>query len=198
MKLIRGFLLDIDGTLVESNDAHAHAWVKAFAESGREVSYETIRPLIGMGGDKLLPQVSGLLADSHEGKQISDRRAAIFLREYLPRVRPCRGAEDLLNKLRDLKLRLTVASSAKREELQALLKICNAGWLIRSATSSDDADRSKPDPDILHVALRAIDLQADEVLFLGDTPYDVEAGKKSKDRSDRSALWWMEGFGFKG
>jgi HAD superfamily hydrolase (TIGR01509 family) len=180
MKPIRGFLLDIDGTLIDSNNEHARAWVEALAENGRDVSFEAVRPLIGMGGDKLIPHVCGISANSQEGKQISDCRGAIFLHKYLPRLRPCRGTEDLLDKFQDLKLRLTVASSAKREELQALLRICNAGWLIRSATSSDDAERSKPDPDIVHVALREIDLKADEVIFLGDTPYDVEAGKKAR------------------
>src|SRR5438046_2143550 len=83
MKPVRGVLLDIDGTLVASNDAHAHAWVKALAESGRKVAFEIVRPLIGMGGDKLLPKVCGLDAESEVGQQISDRRAAIFLKEYL-------------------------------------------------------------------------------------------------------------------
>jgi HAD superfamily hydrolase (TIGR01509 family) len=180
MKLIRGVLLDIDGTLVDSNDAHAHAWVKAFTENGRDVSFETVRPLIGMGGDKLIPNISGISANSDEGKRISDRRAAIFLHEYLPNLRPCRGAEDLLQKLRDRKLRLGVASSAKKDELQALLKICKASWLLHSATSSDDADHSKPDPDIIHAAVDEIGLRYDEIVLVGDTPYDVEAGRKAK------------------
>ena len=94
MKTVRGLLLDVDGTLVESNDAHARAWVKALAESGREVAFEAVRPFIGMGGDKLLPKVCGLDAASRDGKRVSARRQEIFLREYLPHLRPCRGAKN--------------------------------------------------------------------------------------------------------
>ncbi|VTR93127.1 had-superfamily subfamily variant 1 : Uncharacterized protein OS=Sorangium cellulosum So0157-2 GN=SCE1572_50600 PE=4 SV=1: HAD_2 [Gemmata massiliana] len=179
MQPVRGVLLDIDGTLVESNDAHAHAWVKALAESGKAVAFETVRPLIGMGGDKLLPKVCGLDAESPEGKRISDRRAAIFLSEYLPKLRACRGAEALLHQLKERGLKLAVASSATKDELGPLLKVCGADRVIEAATSSDDADRSKPDPDIVHAALGEIELPPDAVVLLGDTPYDVEAARKA-------------------
>jgi HAD superfamily hydrolase (TIGR01509 family) len=179
MKPIRGVLLDIDGTLVDSNDAHAHAWVKALAENGRQASFETVRPLIGMGGDKLLPKVCGVDAESEEGKRISERRATIFLKEYLPHLKPTRGAENLLHQLKKRGLRLAVASSAKKNELDPLLKICAADRVIEAATSSDDADNSKPDPDIIHAALDEIGLPSSEVVMLGDTPYDVEAARKA-------------------
>lgn len=179
MEPVRGVLLDIDGTLADSNDAHAHAWVAALAESGRAVPFEIVRPLIGMGGDKLLPKVSGLDAGAGEGKQVSDRRAAIFKSEYLPHLRPCRGAADLLRRLKDRGLKLAAASSAKADELGPLLKVCGADRVIDAATSSDDADRSKPDPDILHAALRELGLPADAVVLVGDTPYDVEAARRA-------------------
>ena len=179
MKSVRGVLLDIDGTLVESNDAHAHAWVKALAERNRNVPFAVVRPLIGMGGDKLLPRVSGLAADSPEGKAISDRRKAIFLGEYLPHLRPCRGAKELLDRLAERGLKLVVASSAKKDELGPLLKVCGADRLIESATSSDDAEESKPDPDILHAAITKSGLPAEQLVMLGDTPYDVEAARRA-------------------
>ncbi len=178
-KPVRGILLDIDGTLVESNDAHAHAWVKALAENGRDVPFEDVRSLIGMGGDKLLPRVCGLDAESKEGKTVSKRRGEIFLSEYLPHLRPTRGAKDLLVKLKAQGLKLAVASSAKEAELDPLLKLCEADEVIESATSSDDAEGSKPDPDILHAALEKIGLSAGDVVMLGDTPYDVEAARKA-------------------
>ena len=153
MNPVRGVLLDIDGTLVESNDAHAHAWVEALAESGRSVAFEAVRPLIGMGGDKLLPKVTGLDPESPEGKKISDRRSVIFTSEFLPHLKPCRGAEELLRALKDRGLKMAVASSSKKKELKALLKVCGADRVIEAATSSDDAENSKPDPDILHALL---------------------------------------------
>lgn len=179
MKPVRGILLDIDGTLVDSNEAHAHAWLKALAENGFQVPYFKVRPLIGMGSDKLLPRVCGVTLDSPQGKRISDRRAEIFKTEYLPRLKPTPGASELLHHLNDKGVRLAVASSAKKDELKQLLKICEGDSLIQSATSSDDAEHSKPDPDIVHAALEQIELPANQVAFLGDTPYDVEAGHKA-------------------
>jgi HAD superfamily hydrolase (TIGR01509 family) len=182
MKPIRGFLLDIDGTLVDSNPAHARAWAEALAENGHPVSVEVIQPLIGMGGDKLLPRVTGIDPESKQGKSISRRRKEIFLTDYLPHLKPTRGAMELLQALQDRGLEMSVATSAKKEELEPLLKICSADRYIRSATSSDDADRSKPDPDIIEAALDRIHLGADEVVMLGDTPYDIEAARKAKVR----------------
>ncbi len=179
MKTIRGVLLDIDGTLVESNDAHARAWAKALAESGREVAFEAVRPLIGMGGDKLLPKVCGLDAASRDGKRVSARRQDIFLTEYLPHLRPGRGAEEQLDFLAARGYKMAVASSAKKDELGPLLKVCGADRVIEAATSSDDAEESKPDPDILHAALKEIGLPATDVVMLGDAPYDVEAARRA-------------------
>ena len=179
MEPVRGVLLDIDGTLVDSNDAHAHAWVKALAEAGHVVAFDAVRRRIGMGGDKLLPEVCGLDAESAAGKAVSDRRGAIFKAESLPYLRPCRGAGELLGKLKALGLNLAVASSAKADELAPLLKVCGADRVIDSATSSDDAEGSKPDPDILHAALARMKLPAAAVVMLGDTPYDVEAARRA-------------------
>jgi phosphoglycolate phosphatase-like HAD superfamily hydrolase len=88
----------------------------------------------------------------------------------------------LLARLRKEGLRLAVASSAKEEELKALLRVCAAEELAQSSTSSDDASHSKPDPDIVHAALQHIKLAADQVILLGDTPYDVEAGTRAAVR----------------
>lgn len=179
MSHLRGVLLDIDGTLVASNDAHARAWVEALAEQGITVAYDEIRRRIGMGGDKLLPEVSGISEESERGKAISKRRAEIFKERYLPKLEPTRGAHDLLQHLKNEGLALAVATSAKADELDGLLKVCGADQVIDTKTSSDDAENSKPDPDIVHAALERIDLPADAVVLLGDTPYDIEAAKRA-------------------
>jgi len=179
MPRLKGVLLDVDGTLVDSNDAHARAWVKALAESGVTVPFEKVRPLIGKGGDKLLPEVSGIDADSPKGKAISKRPGEIFQKEFLPGLKPFPGAKELLARLRREGLRLGVASSAKEDELKGLLRVCGADEEIQASTSSDDADNSKPDPDIVHAALKKIGLPAEQVILLGDTPYDVAAGGRA-------------------
>jgi HAD superfamily hydrolase (TIGR01509 family) len=172
-------VFDVDGTLVDSNDAHAHAWVQAIAESGRRVEFSRVRPLIGMGGDKLLPEVTGLSIDSPEGKAIADKRREIFARDYLPHLQPTRGAQRLLESLRDERKTIVVASSAEDDELQDLLEVAGASKLIESAASSDDAERSKPDPDIVHAALARTGRPPAEVIMVGDTPYDVEAALRA-------------------
>jgi len=180
MSSVRGVLLDVDGTLVDSNDAHAHAWVKAFAEHGIDVAFEDVRRLIGMGGDKVLDKLAGLQEDDPKAKRISARRKEIFKQEYLPSLKPFPRARDLLSAMRSKGLRLVAASSAKKDELKGLLAVVGAEDLLQEQTSSDDAEESKPDPDIVAAALEKIGLPAGEVVMLGDTPYDVEAAGRAK------------------
>lgn len=169
----------MDGTLVDSNDAHAHAWVRAIAEAGLTADFATVRQLIGKGGEKLLPEVTGVRTDSARGKNIDKRRGEIFLEQYLPHLRPTPGAKELLARLKRAGLRLAVASSSNDKELDGLLRVCGANEFLEERTSSDDADRSKPDPDIIHAALKRLKLSAGEMLLLGDTPYDVEAAGRA-------------------
>lgn len=178
-----GVLLDVDGTLVDSNDAHARAWVQALAEAGVRADFDTVRRLIGKGGDKLLPEVSGIDAASSQGKAISARRGEIFQAEYLPGLKPFPGVRELLARMKAAGLKLAVASSAKEDELGPLLKVCGADEFIEAQTSSDDAENSKPDPDIVHAALKRLGLPPERVVMLGDTPYDVEAATKAGVRT---------------
>lgn len=191
MKQIRGVILDVDGTLVDSNDAHARAWVEALAEQGINVGLEKVRRLIGMGGDKLLPEVSGITEDTPEGERISKRRGEIFKERYLPKLKAFPSTRELLKKMRDEGLKLVVASSAKEDELNPLLKIAGADDLIKEKTSSDDAENSKPDPDIVKAALDSSGLAPGEVVMLGDTPYDIESASGAGVRvvAVRSGGW---------
>jgi HAD superfamily hydrolase (TIGR01509 family) len=173
----QGVIFDVDGTLVDSNDAHAQAWVEALEDAGRAVPFERIRPLIGMGGDKLLPAAASLSADSPEGKAIAERRGTIFRTRYLSGIEAFAGARELLHALKARGFRLAVASSAQPEELQPLLRIAGVTSLIEEQASGDDAESSKPDPDIVAVALRRLDCSPDEAVMIGDTPYDVEAAR---------------------
>jgi HAD superfamily hydrolase (TIGR01509 family) len=176
---IRAAILDVDGTLVDSNDAHARAWVEAFRELGYDVPYGKVRPLIGMGGDNLLPEAIGVQKDDPKGEALSKRRGEIFKSKYLGTIAPFPGTRDLLKKMRDAGLELAVASSAQEEELKPLLEIAGAADLIDSRTSADDAESSKPDPDIIQAALKRLKMKPEEALMLGDTPYDIEAASRA-------------------
>jgi HAD superfamily hydrolase (TIGR01509 family) len=179
MSKVRGVLLDVDGTLVDSNDAHAKAWVMAMAEFGLKIPFGVVRSMIGMGGDKLLPTATGISEETPKGKAITKRRKEIFLKEFLPTLFPTPGAEELLREFKKRGLKMVIATSATAEELDPLLRICRADQVIEAKTSSDDADRSKPDPDIVHAAVENIGLPAKETVMLGDTPYDIESAQKA-------------------
>lgn len=177
---MKGILLDIDGTLVLSNDAHAEAWVRAFEHFGYTAEYEAVRLLIGMGGDKLMPEIIPELGqDGDKASEISKFRSKLFLKEYAPGLRPTPGSRALVQKLQSLGIKLLVATSAKAEELNVLLKAAEVDDLLKQATTSDDANNSKPDPDIVHAALEKIGLPPTEVIMIGDTPYDIEAAGRA-------------------
>ncbi|MEI9954223.1 MAG: HAD family hydrolase [Pseudomonadota bacterium] len=183
MKQLEAVLLDVDGTLVDSNDAHAQAWWEVFQRNGYPGTLEWVRELIGKGGDKLIPEITGLAADSHEAKRLAKERHALFSREYLPQLQPFPQAQALLRRLRELELTLVVASSASEDELRPLLEVCGALPFVQQQTSSDDAKHSKPDPDIVRVALRKAGCVAGQAVMLGDTPYDVQAATKAGVRT---------------
>ena len=180
MGRIRAVIFDVDGTLVDSNDQHARAWIEALAEYGYKLPFERVRPLIGMGGDKVLPILTGLSPDEPKAKKIAERRDAIFADRYLPQVRPLPGARDLLLRLKADGFRLAVASSSEKKLLQRLLNIVGAPGVFEKTASGDDADDSKPDPDIVHAALKGLGEPAEAVAMVGDTPYDVEAALRAK------------------
>ncbi|HYQ01594.1 MAG TPA: HAD family hydrolase [Polyangiaceae bacterium] len=179
MKPLQAVLLDVDGTLVDSNDAHAQAWLEVFQRNGYPGTFEWVRELIGKGGDKLIPEVTGLSQGSHEAKRLAKERRVLFAREYLPQLQPFPQTEALLRRLHDLGLKLVVASSANEEELTPLLEVCGALPYVNQQTSSSDVKHSKPDPDIVQAALRKAECSAGEAVLLGDTPYDVQAAAKA-------------------
>jgi len=180
---LKGVLLDVDGTLVDSNDAHAKAFEEVFKEYGYDVPFERVRPLIGMGGDQIFPEFAPGTNDKEgKGKEMATRRSEQFL-EKVPTLKPTNGARQLLERMKQEGLMLIAASSAKQEELDELLKVAEVEGLIDAVTTSSDAESSKPEPDIIKIALQKGGLQPDEVVLLGDTPYDIEAARKAGVRT---------------
>ena len=171
-------LLDIDGTLIDSNDAHADAWVQALRQHNIPAEMSRIRPLIGKGGDKLLCEVAGLEEHSPVGADITRRKKAIF-NQHLPQLKPTRGARALLEFLRAHTVALGAATSADDRELEQLLTQAGVHDLIEHQASKDDADESKPDPDIVQAALDRARSDPDSTIMLGDTPYDIEAAARA-------------------
>ena len=178
--MTRAVLFDVDGTLIDSNDQHARAWDAALAKHGHDVPFELVRPLIGMGGDKVLPElVPGLEEDSPEGKAIGEDRKRIFKERELATIPPTRGARELLEAVRARGGRVVVATSAKKSELDGLLARGDLDPLVDVAATGDDAQDSKPDPDIIGAALKKAGVAAGDAVMVGDTQYDVEAAHRA-------------------
>jgi HAD superfamily hydrolase (TIGR01549 family) len=181
--MVKGILLDIDGTLLFSNDLHAKAWVAAFKKYGYEVTFERIRPLIGMGGDKILPYLfKELSAEEEKGKQISEYRKELFKSKYSTNLKATPGARELVFFFKKNNIKVIIASSTTKDELSLLLKAAEVDDLITEYTTSDDVENSKPDRDIIKKSLKKLALQSNEAIMIGDTPYDIEAASKCNVR----------------
>jgi phosphoglycolate phosphatase-like HAD superfamily hydrolase len=176
LPIIDTILLDVDGTLVDSNSAHTYAWIKALGEAGIHVTYADVRPLIGMGADHVLPAIDPRLnADREPGVTVARREGEIFADEYLAKVRPMQGARDLLLALKRQNVRRVIATSASNEQVDALLDVAGVSDLIDARATADDAAESKPAPDIVHAALLAARSRVINAAMLGDTRYDIQA-----------------------
>lgn len=176
-------LVDIDGTLVDSNDAHAMAWVEALDAHGHKLPFERVRRCIGMGGDQLLPHLLGLDDDSPQGEAIQHLRGQIFRSTYLPSVRPFPGVRAFVQRMLDAGLSVRTATSASEAEVRPLLQIACVDDLLLPGASAADVEASKPAPDVLHVALARDRSRPRDAVLVGDTPYDLEAARRAGVRS---------------
>ena len=174
----RAILLDIDGTLVDSNDAHVDAWQRAFAAEGHSFSRSEIHEQIGKGGDNLVPSLLPD-ADATTIARLSHAESEIYKSEFLKRVEPFDGARDVLRRLAARGHTLVLASSASREEVDHYVQLLDADGLLSGTTSKDDVESSKPCPDIFEGALALTGAAASNAVVIGDTPYDIEAARRT-------------------
>lgn len=170
-------LFDIDGTLVDSNEHHVSAWDEVFREAGHDFDRATLHAQVGKGGDNYVPSLLPDLPPA-EQERIAQRHGEVYKARYLHEVRPFPGARDLLARARHDGLKVALASSAKGDELAQYCKLLDAADLVDAATSKDDVENSKPDPDIFAAALAKTGAPAGEALVIGDTPWDVIAAGK--------------------
>jgi HAD superfamily hydrolase (TIGR01549 family) len=174
-------IFDIDGTLLDSVDLHAQAWQEAFRHFGREIPFDQIRSQIGKGGDQLLPVFLGPEELKEKGKALEEFRGSLFKQKYLPKVRPFPCVRELFQKLKANGQQIALASSAKPDELQKFEQIANIEDLVGVETSSGDAERSKPHPDIFEAALdRLGKVRREEIVVVGDSPHDAEGAHKAE------------------
>lgn len=177
--MLKAVLCDIDGTLLDSNALHAECWQKTLAHFGFSVDFHTVVKQIGKGGDYMLPCFIPEDKLPSVEKEIKAFRKKLFHREYIDRVVPFCDARRLLERMRQQGLRIAVATSSEKEDLEAFKTVLRIHDLIEEDATADDAENAKPEPDIFQAGLKALGVQPEEAVALGDTPWDIEAATKA-------------------
>ena len=178
--MVKAVIFDMDGTLIDSVDLHAKAWQDAFLNFGHVFELKAIRDQIGKGGDQLLPVFLTREEIDAKGPDLEKYRGDVLKERYLNQIEAFPKVTELFHRIRADKIKIVLASSAKAEELRTYEKIAGIEGLIDVETSSDDAEKSKPHPDIFQAAMAKLGaVDKSEVVVIGDTPYDAEAAGKA-------------------
>jgi HAD superfamily hydrolase (TIGR01549 family) len=177
--MIQAVIFDLDGTLVDSNELHVASWDRAFRHFGKRFSLEALRRQIGKGSDQYLPEFLDAEEMRALDKKIDEYRSELFKNEYLPRVKPFPKVRELFERIKRDGKHIVLATSGKKSEVKIYKKLTQIKDLIDGETTADDVDKSKPHPDIFEAALQKLDgPSSNEVIVVGDTPYDAEAARK--------------------
>jgi HAD superfamily hydrolase (TIGR01549 family) len=177
--MIEAVIFDVDGTLVDTVDMHAEAWQRAFKEFGKDLEFQAVRDQIGKGGDQLMPEFLSEKELTDFGEKLEKRRTEIFDNEYLPKTKPFPKVRELVERIKKDGKKVVLASSATGKEVEFFKKLMNIADLLEAETTSDDAESSKPEPDIFEAALKKIgNPDAGKCVVVGDTPYDAIAAAK--------------------
>ena len=168
-------ILDVDGTLVDTNYHHALAWYRAFRAHGVTPPIWRIHRTIGMGGDQLVGAVAGTEVEERLGDDIREHEGETYM-EMIDEVRPFDGARELIAELGQVADSVVLASSAKQHEVDHYLDLLEARDLATDWTTSADVDSTKPQPDLVHAAMEKVG--ADSGLMIGDTRWDCEAAAR--------------------
>jgi HAD superfamily hydrolase (TIGR01549 family) len=179
IRAVLAFIFDIDGTLVDSNQLHVESWDRAFRRFGKQFLREKLRAQIGKGSDQYLPEFLTAEEIKRFGKELDEYRSEVFRKEYLPKVQPFPKVSELFQRIREDNKRIVLASSGKKADTEYYIDLLKIGDLIDGFVSGDDADSSKPAPDIFTASLKKIGgISPAGALTVGDTKFDIEAAGK--------------------
>jgi HAD superfamily hydrolase (TIGR01509 family) len=171
-------ILDIDGTLVDTNYQHTISWSRAFARHDRTPALWRIHRHMGMGGDQLVAAVTDARTEAELGDAIRDAEAEEYMR-LIGEVVAVEKARELIVALKDRGHRVVLASSAKDTEVDHYLELLDARELVDGWTTSADVTSTKPAPDLVHAALQRVAANPDDAVMVGDTPWDVRAAAQA-------------------
>jgi HAD superfamily hydrolase (TIGR01549 family) len=176
---LKAILFDVDGTLVDSNDAHVRCWVEAFAHFDKAVDAAVLHDHIGKGGDLLVPDLLNAREMRRFGEALKKYRTDLYKEKYLPEVRPFPRIRELFERLRARGIKLALASSSNDDEVKYQTQLLGVGDLLEGTTSKHDAAFSKPSPEIFRAALERVGTATNNTLTVGDTPYDILASHRA-------------------
>lgn len=180
---MRAIIFDVDGTLVDSVDLHARAWQEALADFGHHVEFARVRSQIGKGGDQLMPMFLAADELADHGDALEQHRSKLWKTKFMGGVKSFPRVRELFERLLGDGWKIALASSAKGDELQTYKDLAQIADLLDAETSADDAEKSKPHPDIFQAAVARLEVAPAECLVVGDSPYDAEAATKAGIRS---------------
>jgi HAD superfamily hydrolase (TIGR01509 family) len=179
MKRYTGIIFDIDGTLIDSNDAHARAWVSSLQDAGIQCGFGEVRPLIGMGGDQLLKQLKGIEKSDPVYEALSDGWKTHFKNDEISSLRAQPGAHELVLELQRRGFQMVIGTSGDEALVEQLLEVAGVNELLPERTTASDVEASKPAPDIVQAALKKLGVPAEQAVMIGDTPFDIESARKA-------------------
>ena len=172
-------ILDIDGTLVDTNYHHAIAWFRAFRQHGIVLPIWRIHRHIGMGGDQLIGALTDERFEEREGDSIRAAEKVLYM-ELIGEVEPMQGARQLLEEIKRRGHSVVLASSAKADEVEHYVELLDARTIADAWTTSADVEQTKPQPDLVNSALQKAQADAKDAVMVGDTPWDVQAATSAK------------------
>lgn len=178
----RTAILDIDGTLVDTNYQHAIAWYRAFRQHGVPLPLWRIHRGIGMGGDQMVETLAGEEVENDQGEDIRSAESALYL-AMIDEVEPFAAARDLIAELERRGNPIVLATSAKQGEVDHYLDLLGAREQADAWTTSDDVEATKPEPDLVLAALEKSDTEPDDAVMVGDSTYDCEAAARAGVRT---------------
>jgi len=176
---LKAIIFDIDGTLVDSNDIHALCWIEAFEHFDKHFEWDVVRNQIGKGGDLLVPDLLSAREMRGFGEALKKFRTDLYKRKYMQDVKPFPRVRELFETLHGRGIKLALGSSSNQDEVQYYTELLGVGDLVEGSTSKQDADLSKPSPEIFQAALEKLGTAADNTLTVGDTPYDILASHRA-------------------